>query len=217
MDMYPLQSKKRVLYVGAHPDDIEIGSAGSIIKSNTQSQSIKQAATTFSKCETNSGLDFTAEELMTDMQASMKVMGIPWENVSTFNFPNTRLPEFTYEIRTTLEQIRDTYHPNVVYLPSEHDTHQDHVAVAHACKRAFRGSEELRCYEVGATTREFRPNLYVDITEQMDKKVEALMCYSTQLERQRFSDIYWRARATLRGYSVGFRYVEAFEILKQLA
>ena len=208
--------EKRVLYVGAHPDDIEFGSAGSIIKDNTYSSAVKQYVTTFSKCGVDSGLRFTAEKLVSDMKNSMKVLGIPWENVTMFDFPNTRLPEHAYEIRRSLERLRDMYQPNIVYFPSEHDLHQDHVAVSHACMRAFRGEEELRCYEGGSTTNVFNPNLYINISEQMDRKVEALTCYSTQLARKSYHEDYWRAKALLRGQKVGLQYAEAFEVLKRL-
>lgn len=207
---------KRVLCVGAHPDDLELGSAGSIIKDNTQSSTVQQYVVTFSNCEADSGLSFTAKELIADMKNSMKVVGIPWENVSMLDFPNTRLPEYTYKIRTALEQLRDTYQPNIIYFPSEHDLHQDHVAIAHACMRAFRRGEELRCYEGGSTTSRFNPNLYINIEEQMDKKIEALMCYSTQLSRRNYHEMHWRAKALLRGNSVGLEYAEAFEILRKL-
>ena len=206
----------RVLYVGAHPDDIELGAAGSIIKDSTHSPVVKQYVVTFSNCGVDSGLGFTAEELVEDMRNSMKVMGIPWENVTMFDFPNTRLPEYAYEIRRALERLRDMYQPNIVYFPSEHDLHQDHVAVSYACMRAFRRGEELRCYEVDSSTSGFKPNLYINIREQMDKKVEALMCYSTQLSRRNYHEMYWRARALLRGNSVGLEYAEAFEILRRL-
>lgn len=206
----------RVLYVGTHPDDVDLGCGGSIIKDNTQSPTVQQYVATFSNCGTDSGLNFTAEELMVDMKNSMEIMGIPWKNVTMFDFPNTRLPEYAYDIRGALERLRDMYQPNVVYFPSEHDLHQDHVTVAYACMRAFRGKEELRCYEGGSPTNGFNPNLYVDISKQMDKKVEALMCYSTQLPRRNYHEMYWRAKALLHGQAVGLQYAEAFEILRKL-
>lgn len=206
----------RILYVGGHPDDVELGTAGSIIKDNTHSPVVKQYVVTFSNCGVDSGLGFTADELMTDMRNSMKVMRVPWENVTMFDFPNTRLPKYAYEIRTELERLRDMYQPNIIYFPSEYDLHQDHVTVSHACMRAFRGGEELRCYEADSTRNNFAPNLYINIGEQMDKKVEALMCYSTQLPRRNYHERYWRAKALLRGNSVGLKYAEAFEILRRL-
>jgi len=214
--MLSLLYEIRILYVGAHPDDIELGAAGSIIKDNTYSPVVKQYVVTFSKCGVDSGLSFTAEELVEDMKNSMKVVGIPWENVTMFDFPNTKLPEHAYEIRTELERLRDMYQPDIIYFHSEHDPHQDHVAVAHACMRAFRRGEELRCYEVNSLMSEFEPNLYINIGKQMDKKVEALMCYSTQLARRNYHEDYWRAKALLRGNSVGLEYAEAFEILRRL-
>jgi len=214
--MLSLLYEIRVLYVGGHPDDVELGCAGSIIKDNIQSPSIQQYVTTFSKCGNDNGLGFTAEDLVADMKNSMRVMEIPWKNVTMFDIPNTRLPEHTYEIRHALERLRDMYQPNIVYFPSEHDLHQDHVAVSYACMRAFRRGEELRCYEADSTKSNFNPNLYIDIGEQIDKKVEALMCYSTQLPRKSYHEMYWRAKALFRGNSVGLKYAEAFEVLRRL-
>jgi len=211
-----LSKDKTVLFVGAHADDIEIGCSGLIIKNYIENPKCRQAMVIFSLCETDSGLDFTANEILGDMKNAAHTLGIRWEDVYTFKFPNTRLPEFSYEIRNTLERIRDDYKPETVYFNTEHDKHQDHVAVAKACIRAFRGGEELRCYEGYANLPEFKPCLYVDISAQMQDKIDVLKCYKTQEKRKYWDESLWAAKAMLRGQEAGLNYAEAFELLMRV-
>jgi len=217
LDMHCLLPKvERILFVGAHSDDIEIGCSGTILKNYTRNPKCQQAMAVFSLCETDSGLDFTADEILEDMRNAARVLGVRWKDVYTFNFPNTRLPERSYEIRNVLECIRDRYQPDVVYCNTVHDRHQDHVAIAKACIRAFRGGEELRCYEGYANLPEFKPNLYVDIDAQMQDKIEVLKCYKTQEKRRYWNEALWTAKAMVRGNQVGLNYAEAFELLRRI-
>lgn len=207
---------ERILYVGAHSDDVEIGCSGTILKNYVLNPDVRQAMVVFSLCETDSGLGFTTDEILEDMKDAAHVLGVRWKDVYTFKFPNTRLPEFAYEIRNALERIRDEYQPETVYFNTEHDRHQDHVAVAKACIRAFRGGEELRCYEGYANLPEFKPNLYVDIDAQMQDKIEVLKCYKTQEKRRYWNEALWTAKAMVRGNQVGLNYAEAFELLRRI-
>jgi len=207
---------KRVLFVSAHIDDIEICCSGTIIKNYMQNPKCRQAIVVFSLCETDSGLDFTANEVIQEKKHATRTMGIQWEDVHMFKFPNTRLPEFSYEIRNTLERIPDEYQPETVYLHTENDSHQDHVAVAKACIRAFRGGEELRCYEGFTVLPGFKPNLYVDISAQMQDKIDVLKCYKTQEKRKYWDESLWTAKAMLRGQEAGLNYAEAFELSRMV-
>jgi len=211
-----LAEVEKILFVGAHSDDIETGCSGTIIKNHMLNSSVRQAMVVFSLCETDSGLDFTADEILEDMRNATRTLGIQWEDVYTFKLPNTRLPECAYEIRNTLEQIRDEYQPDVVYCNTVNDRHQDHIAVAKACMRAFRGREELRFYEGYAILPEFKPNLYVDISAQMEGKIEVLKCYKTQEKRRYWNESLWTAKAVVRGNEVGLDYAEAFELLRRV-
>lgn len=203
----------RALYVGAHPDDVEIGCAGTILKRREEDE-VHYA--TFSLCGEHSGLSFTAKELESDLMRSITMMGIREDRVHIWNFENTRFRRYADEIRERMEELREDIEPECVYVHSVNDMHQDHQTVAEETIRAFR-RREIRFYEVTSTTQGiFNPNLYVDISEQLKKKTEILKCYETQSPRPFFKQEYWRSRAIFRGIACGVQAAEAFKLVWRL-
>ena len=200
----------RTLYLGAHPDDVEIGCAGTIAK---RVGTDEQLVVVFSRCEKHSGLKFTGEKLSQELKLSMEVLKV--DRYVQLEYENSRFPDFSHKIRATIEGLRSSFKPDTVYLSSLADQHQDHRILAQECVVAFRrGKEELRSYELGTTTPKFEPNMYVDIEETIETKIKALMCYESQFPRNQHRRELWIARAITRGVQVGIRYAEAFELLR---
>lgn len=203
----------RVLYLGAHPDDVELGCAGLILKKGDEDEA---HYATFSLCKKHSGLSFTAEELEADLMRSTAMMGLEKGQVHIWDFENTRFRKHADEIRETLEELRDELDPERIYVHSIRDMHQDHQTVAEEAVRAFR-LREIQFYEVTTTTQgSFNPNLYVDISEQLKGKTAVLECYWTQRPRPFFKKEYWRSRAIFRGMACGVIAAEAFELIWRL-
>lgn len=203
----------KTLYVGAHPDDVEIGCAGTILKRGEEDEAHYAV---FSLCGEHSGLSFTEEDLNRDLLRSVAMMGIREDQIHIWNFENTRLRRCADEIREKLEELREKIEPERVYVHSVKDMHQDHQTVAEETVRAFR-LRELRFYEVTSTTQGvFNPNLYVDISEQLKGKTGVLKCYETQRPRPFFKQEYWRSRAIFRGIACGVQAAEAFELIWKL-
>ena len=103
---------------------------------------------------------------------------------------------------------------DLVYAPSLHEAHPDHRAVAMATVEAVRrigGELRLAFFEIGVP---LRPNLLLDITSVQAKKLHAMRCFVSQLERQRYDeqiDALNRYRALTLPPAV--RAAEAFELV----
>jgi len=203
----------RALYIGAHPDDVEIGCSGTILKRKGENEA---HYATFSLCEKHSGLSFTADELEDDLMRATAKMGIKKGQVHIYDFENTRFRKHADAIRETLEELRDEINPERIYVHSVRDMHQDHQTLAEETVRAFR-LREIQFYEVTTTTQgSFTPNLYVDISDQLKGKTDVLECYWTQRPRAFFKKEYWRSRAVFRGIACGVQAAEAFELVWRL-
>lgn len=199
------------LYLGAHPDDVEIGCGGTIVKNISEEQPVVIA---FSPCNTNTGLDVKYGEIEQEFYDSMKTFGV--ERFKVLEFENTKLYSRSDDIRHYVEKSRREIAPDVVYIPSIDDLHQDHSTLALESLRAFRrGTEEVRCYEAGSTLRGFNPNIFVDIEDTIDVKIKALMCYKSQYGRHYHHEEIFKATATTRGAQVGLKYAEAFELIRR--
>jgi LmbE family N-acetylglucosaminyl deacetylase len=207
--------------VGAHPDDVELGSGGFLAK--CIDCGCEAHYVVLSPCKKNTGLDHAPETLVNEAKKATATLGIKQENVTFFDFENTRLPSHAHEIRTTLEGIRNQVKPSLVLCPSTTDPHQDHATVGMESLRTFRSGEFVFAYELlrhGSYL--FDPNLFVDISKYMETKIKALLCYKSQIgKRSYFAPETFRALARTRAAQAGYGYdpktylyAEAFTILK---
>jgi len=200
---------RKILAIGAHPDDIEIGAAGFIAKALAEGASVHYII--LSKCETNTGL--AKADLVSEAKAAASALGV--RNIEFCNFENTKFPEYSREIRDALEKARDKLKPDIVLCPSPQDPHQDHATAGAEALRAFRGRETVLNFEIirkGVPLAE--PNAFVDITDFLGKKLDAIKCYKSQFQRSYFSDESYKALATVRGAQAGCKYAEAFRFVR---
>ena len=121
--------------------------------------------------------------------------------------------------------------PNIIYLPFKGDVHSDHKYIfdaAYSCTKVFRHPfikkiymmETLSETEFSLSTKEdsFVPNVFVDISEFMDKKIELMNIYESEMGEHPFprSERNIRALGTLRGATCGCDYAESFVLLKEI-
>ncbi len=153
---------RRVFFIGAHPDDIELG-AGALIAHIVGQTDV--LCITLSDNQKNPALTKVVEE----HQRSMAVLGVPPQNVIVGEFETRRFPHFRQEILEYLIELKNRYQPEIVFTHTEADIHQDHATVTEECLRAFRGTTVLG-FDVLRSSYGFFPNFLVEVTE---KDVEA--------------------------------------------
>ncbi len=199
-----------VLAFGAHPDDIEVGMGGAIASysKNKKYDVLMVIATIPNKREVrrkeaeNAAEILGAELLILDMDPDQMV--------------------FSRELVRKFDEVITDYSPEIVYTHWNHDSHQDHVAVANAVIAATRKNHcSLFMYEQtipgGIVPYGFRTQSFVDISELIDTKIESIMAHQSQVGANGEWWVYGvNGRAMYRGYQINVKYAEAFEVVKEI-
>ena len=196
------------LAIGSHPDDIEMGCAGTIARiqeMGTDVHSVVMSICEEEQCEEEK--DIRKKEFAEASQ----ILGVKTNNA--YNFPNRNLPDHSVEMMDIFNKLQAELKPELVLIPWIEDSHQDHSAVAYSAIRAFRKNETIIQYEIlryGSHT--FTPTLFVDITKHIETKLKALECYKTKKAKRGiyFDKRSYEALAIARGAQVGFEFAEAF-------
>ncbi|MFH1683777.1 MAG: PIG-L deacetylase family protein [Candidatus Margulisiibacteriota bacterium] len=199
-----------ILAIGAHPDDIEFGCGGTLLKYQERGHNIYLLVLTEGSVGGNSGVRKKEQEAAAKFLRAKQVF---WGN-----FNDTELPGGKGLI-STIEQVIDQTKPQVVLLNYPNDTHQDHRVAAQAGASATRYIKEVLYYEV-PTSQKFDPDIFVDVHDVLDKKLELLKAHSSQVDRTRVANLTIlesaRSCANFRGYQARVKYAEGFKALRVL-
>jgi LmbE family N-acetylglucosaminyl deacetylase len=198
---------KRVLFIGAHPDDIELG-AGALIHNIRDQAEILCA--TLSDNQKNPLL----QNVVKEHRASMKVLGVPEDRDLIETFETRKFPDLRQEVLEYLLKLRREFKPEIIFCHSQNDIHQDHNVVTNEALRAYRGITVLG-FDVVRSSYNFFPHFFVEVTEEdVDKKVEALSQYKTYHDKYYFDAALLRATMVRHGALAERNYAEGFDILR---
>jgi LmbE family N-acetylglucosaminyl deacetylase len=115
-----------------------------------------------------------------------------------------------------LNELQGEVEPDIILIPDLQDPHQDHATVGNCAVRTYRSRETILQYEIlrhGSAT--FTPNLYVDITAHLEKKLDAVKCYESQKTKRKFFDAdSIQALAKTRGFQSGYDYAEGYQVYR---
>ena len=197
----------RILFVGAHPDDIELG-AGALIHHIQPTCDIM--CVTLSDNQKNPQLKNVVQE----MHDSMKVLGVPANRVIVKNFPTREFPDNRQDILEYLLKIRREFNPEIVLVHSRADIHQDHNVATEEALRAYRGTTVLG-FDVVRSSYGFFPHFLVEVDAvDVDKKIEALSKYQTYSDKYYFNADLLRATMIRHGALAERTFAEGFDILR---
>jgi LmbE family N-acetylglucosaminyl deacetylase len=198
---------KRVLFIGAHPDDIELG-AGALLHHITPLSDVR--CVTLSDNQKNPLLKNVVEE----QYASMKVLGVPKEKVIVGKVVTRNFPDARQEILEFMLKLRDEFKPDVIFVHSPQDVHQDHNVVTDEALRAYRGITVLG-FDVIRSSHGFFPHFLVEVNEDdVKKKIEALTQYKTYADIYYFNAELLRAIIIRHGALAEIPFAEGFDILR---
>jgi LmbE family N-acetylglucosaminyl deacetylase len=198
---------RRVCFIGAHPDDIELGSGALIahIASQTEVRCI-----TLSDNQKNPAL----KNVVTEHYASMAKLGVPQTYVTVAQFETRRFPQSRQEILEYLIALNRDFHPDIIFTHTKNDLHQDHATVTEECLRAFRGVTVLG-FDVLRSSYGFFPNFLVEVLEEdVQKKLAALAEYKTYETKYYFDPQITRSTLIRHGALAERPYAEGFDILR---
>ncbi len=203
-----------VLILAPHTDDGELGCGGTIAKFVEEERDVHLVA--FSDASTYLDERWPRDQLRRELNRAASVLGIAAENVRVFDFEVRRFPEFRQQILERIIELRKELAPDLVFVPSPNDIHQDHQVVAREGLRAFK-NQTILGYEEPWNNIVFETRCFVPLEERhVEKKVEALRCYETQRERKYLDAEFIRALARTRGTQLEQTWAEAFEVLRMV-
>jgi len=197
---------RRVLAIGAHPDDIEIGCGGTLLKL------IEQEAVAEVTRVCLSGEAKRAEEARASAEAMLD--GVPSVNVLIRDFPDGFFPYQGERIKDFFEELKAELSPDVVFTHQRADLHQDHRVSCELTWNTFRDHLILE-YEVPKYDGDMSaPNTFVPLTEHiLERKIEHLIQYfGSQRSKRWFQEDLFSSLLRLRGMECNSptRYAEAF-------
>jgi LmbE family N-acetylglucosaminyl deacetylase len=198
---------RRVLFIGAHPDDIELGCGALIhhIQPHTEIMCV-----TLSNNQKNPLLTNLVEE----HYCSMAALGVPRESVILGEFETRRFPEMRQEILEYMIQLNRNFKPEIVFVHTKADIHQDHCTITEEALRAFRGVTMLG-YDVLRSSYGFFPSFLVEVTEDdVACKIRALAEYHTYDTKYYFDPGITRSTMIRHGAICERHYAEGFDILR---
>ena len=200
-------SGKRILFLGAHPDDIEIG-CGALIHHIVNKTEI--LCVTLSDNQKNPNL----KNLVDEHYQSMQALGVPKEKVILGKFNTRVFPDSRQEILEYFLKLRKDFKPDLIFTHSKQDVHQDHNTMTDEALRAFRGITVLG-FDVVRSSHGFFPHFLVEVTEEdVNKKIEALSKYETYKDRYYFNSELTRSIMVRHGALAEVTFAEGFDILR---
>lgn len=198
----------KILVVAPHGDDGEIGCGATIARYVEKGHRVFYI--TFASNDPN----------LLELKAALKVLNV-WEytpETNLFYYP-IKIREFGYHRQEILDFLVDrnqALKPDLVFVPSFADTHQDHKVIAVEGFRAFKNTSLLG-YEVPWNNISFNTDFFVEINEShLKKKFEAMFCHESQRDRHYVSGDFVGSLARVRGIQIGVKFAESFEVMRQI-
>lgn len=198
---------KKVCFIGAHPDDIELGCGAFISNIHGKTDIL---CVTLSDNQKNPTLPHVVEELY----RSMAVLGVSQEHIRVGSFVTRRFPELRQEILEYLYQLNREYQPDIVITHTRADIHQDHQQTTEEVLRAFRGTTVLG-FDALRSSYGFFPHFLAEVEEEdVEKKIIALSEYTTYHDKYYFDAAVLRATLIRHGALAELPFAEGFDILR---
>lgn len=207
-----LSKKQRVLVLAPHTDDGELGCGGTIARYCREGREVYYVA--FSICTRSLPEGLAPDTLAKEVAAATKVLGIPSENLILYDYDVRRFKEFRQDILEEMVKIGRQLKPDLVFVPSPTDIHQDHQVISEEGLRAFKNTTVLG-YEMPWNNLSFNTRSFSILSdEDVTTKVEALKAYKSQAHRSYINENFIRSLATTRGVQIGATWAEAFEVIR---
>ena len=220
----------KTLVVAPHPDDELLGCGGTLLKRSAEGGSTAWLLMT----SMNTDLGWTQSDISrreSEIERVRHGLNISDSHLFKLDLPAANLDKVPKsEIIKRLSHIFQDFQPQEILLPHPGDIHSDHVITfesASACTKWFRypSIKRILTYETISETDfgfnfispTFKPNLFVDISNYLDRKVDLLRIYESEISTHPFPRNIEaiKAQALLRGVQRGTQACEAFQILRQ--
>ena len=192
---------QNVLVLSPHTDDGELAAGGTMARFIEEGVSISYIA-----------FSVPRPQLREECISALQILGV--KDHVLLDFPRRHFPEKRQDILQFIFDYKSENDIDLVLVPSSLDLHQDHQTITQEALRAFKNSS-IFGYELAWNHIIFRENCFVALEENhVKKKLEALMCYKSQNEKNYFNQEYLKSLTRSRGVQIKEKYAEAFEVIK---
>ena len=204
-------NNKKILILAPHTDDGEFGCGGTISKLIGENEVYYVA---FSACQKSVPPPFDENVLLEEVKSATNLLGIKKENLILLDYDVRTFNYRRQDILDDILKIKKQISPDIVFMPSIGDIHQDHFTVTNEGIRAFKFSSVL-CYELPWNNFNFSTSCFFKLNDtQLQTKCRALREYKSQSHRPYANDDFITSLAKVRGVQSGHRYAEAFEVVR---
>jgi len=198
-----------VLAIGAHPDDIELGCAGTLAKHVSSGDDVTMLVIT--NGEAGSG---AVEGRRREQERAAEMLGV--HRLIWADLPDGRVSNHELALVHVIEQTIRDYNIAVVYTHGSTDSHQDHRAIAVATWGAARHCRHVLMYD-SPSSHQFTPTVFVDISDTLEKKIAALECHRSQVSSSLMADSNLvRTQAGYRGFQARVSAAEGYMVHRML-
>jgi LmbE family N-acetylglucosaminyl deacetylase len=205
-----------ILAIGAHFDDIELGCGGALAKHVAQGDNVcAYVATVSGFVNPENHVVRASEVALEEGRKAMEILGVEL----TCGYFRTLEVEFNESLNSQIVRIVQDKKIDKVYTHWIGDIHHDHQAVAKASLHSCRHVSRMLMYRSNwyHSTQDFRGAFYVDITDHLEKKMDALRAHKSEMDRTREKWVqFFSNEAQNAGQRIGVPYAEVFELIKWL-
>jgi len=203
---------QKVLVLAPHTDDGAFGCGGTIARFLEEGKTVYYVA--FSTAEKSVPEGLPKNILEVEVREATKRLGIPPENLIIYKYEVRKLNYIRQEILEELVQIRNQLAPDLVFLPSPNDLHQDHQTVAIEGIRAFK-QVSIVGYELPWNNITFHTQMFIKLQKRhIDTKLSALKAYQSQQHKPYATEDFIQGWARTRGTQIGAEFAETFEVIR---
>lgn len=203
----------RILCLGAHTDDIEIGCGGSVVRFIKEGKDVYYASFSFAEQSLPDG--FSNDSTQKEVKKATSVLGIESSNVMFFDYPVRYFTQYRQEILEDLVGLKKEIKPDLLLTHNTNDMHQDHEVICKESFRAFKQTSSVFGYESLKNNTQFSTDVYIILTDEyIRKKIKAARCYKSQMAKENNTIGVIESVASFRGAQVKASYAESFELIR---
>ncbi len=205
---------EKILVLAPHTDDGELGCGGTMAKYCAEGLEVHYAA--FSLCKKSLPAGFEEDTLEKECRSATMALGMDPSNLHFFDFEVREFDTNRQPILEELVKLNRNLQPNIVFIPSSCDNHQDHEVIHTEALRAFKNCTVLG-YELPWNHSRFRSTYFIKLSSaDIEKKVMAIVAYRSQSHRNYMQEDFIRSLAKVRAVQCGSEYAEAFEVYRMI-
>jgi LmbE family N-acetylglucosaminyl deacetylase len=177
-----MNSINNILAVGAHPDDLELMAGGTLSKCLKQGKNVHTIIFTHGGWQSPGGKEVrSSNEASQENYKVIQYMG--YSSAEQLNYDPLSL-QFNDNLTAKVLECISKYNVDTIIYPWNKDTHHDHEVVSRVVNAASRRVQNLLMGQINYYLNDFfTPNIFVDITEEWNNKIEALKLFQSQWER----------------------------------